>query len=65
MMLRRIHPRYAEILSKRFGLEDAPLTLDQIARHMGITRERVRQLEAKALNKIRGGPLAQMLEEYV
>ncbi len=65
MMLRRIHPRYAEILSKRFGLEDAPLTLDQIARQMGITRERVRQLEAKALNKIRGGPLAQMLEEYV
>jgi len=40
------------------------MTLDQIARQMGITRERVRQLESKALQKIRQGPLAKMLEDF-
>ena len=63
-MLRRIQPRLADILRKRFGLQGAPMTLDQVARQMGITRERVRQLEAKALNKIRSGPLAKMLEDF-
>lgn len=63
-MLRRIHPRLTDIINKRFGLKGSPMTLEQIARQMGITRERVRQLESRALRKIRSGPLAKMLSDF-
>ena len=36
----------------RFGLEGEPLTLEQIGRRLGVTRERVRQLEAQALRTL-------------
>lgn len=62
--LRRIHPRLADIINKRFGLKGPPMTLEQVARQMGITRERVRQLEARALRKIRSGPLARVLSDF-
>ncbi len=43
-----------EILSLRFGLEDRePQTLDTIGRRFGVTRERIRQIEAKSLEKLR------------
>jgi len=43
-----------EILSLRFGLEDRePQTLDTIGRKFGVTRERIRQIEAKSLEKLR------------
>ena len=43
-----------EILADRFGLSgEAPQTLEAIGRRMGITRERVRQIEASALQKLR------------
>lgn len=42
------------ILTLRFGLEDAePQTLDTIGKHFGVTRERIRQIESKALEKLR------------
>jgi len=44
-----------KILTLRFGLEDGePQTLDTIVRDFGVTRERIRQIEAKALEKLRG-----------
>ncbi|MEV5411160.1 sigma-70 family RNA polymerase sigma factor [Thermopolyspora sp. NPDC052614] len=44
----------ADILRRRFGLDgDEPQTLEQIGNHYGVTRERIRQLEAKALEQIR------------
>jgi len=44
-----------KILTLRFGLEDGePQTLDTIGRDFGVTRERIRQIEAKALEKLRG-----------
>lgn len=48
-------PREKEILSLRFGLGDdaQPHTLDEVGRMVGVTRERVRQLEARALKKLR------------
>ncbi|MSO86652.1 MAG: sigma-70 family RNA polymerase sigma factor [Acidimicrobiia bacterium] len=49
-----LNPREREILSLRFGLEGGhPLTLDEVGRRYNVTRERIRQIEAKALTKLR------------
>ena len=47
-------PREQKILIMRFGLDDGILrTLEETAKEFGVTRERIRQIEAKALEKIR------------
>ncbi len=45
-LLGRLDPRQATILRERFGLEDEPKSLAEIGRELGLSRERVRQLEA-------------------
>jgi RNA polymerase primary sigma factor len=46
--------REQEVLTLRFGLDGSDhRTLEQVSRHFGLTRERVRQIEAKALTKLR------------
>ena len=53
-LLDYLNPREREILSLRFGLEgDQPLTLDEVGQRFNVTRERIRQIEAKALTKLR------------
>jgi RNA polymerase sigma factor (sigma-70 family) len=53
-LLQFLNEREREILSLRFGLEgDQPLTLDEVGRQFNVTRERIRQIEAKALTKLR------------
>jgi RNA polymerase primary sigma factor len=53
MLLNKIDQREAEILRLRFGLEDGqPLTLKEIGEKVGLTRERVRQIENEALRKL-------------
>lgn len=53
-MLQSLPPREARILRARFGLDGASETsLDEIGRSMGVTRERIRQLQQSALNKLR------------
>ena len=52
-ILELIDPREAEVLRRRYGLgEDDPATLEAIAKAMGISRERVRQVENEALRKL-------------
>jgi len=52
--LGQLNPRMRRVLSLRFGLDgDAPKTLEEVGVGLGITRERVRQLEARALRELR------------
>jgi RNA polymerase primary sigma factor len=53
-VLRSLAPREREVIELRFGLKDGqPRTLDEVAQSYGITRERIRQIEARSLSKLR------------
>jgi RNA polymerase primary sigma factor len=53
-VLRSLTPREREVIELRFGLKDGtPRTLDEVAQSYGITRERIRQIEARSLSKLR------------
>ncbi|WP_230884496.1 RNA polymerase sigma factor [Planomonospora sp. ID82291] len=53
-VLGNLSPREARIMALRFGLVDGkPHTLDEIGKHLGLTRERIRQLEKESLSKLR------------
>jgi RNA polymerase primary sigma factor len=54
MMAKRLRPRECEVLRMRFGLDGSQgQTLEQVAKVLGVTRERVRQIEARALRRLR------------
>jgi RNA polymerase primary sigma factor len=58
-------PREATIMAMRFGLYDGnPHTLDEIGRALGLTRERIRQLEKQSLSKLRHPSRAQPLLDF-
>ncbi len=58
--------RARDVIVLRFGLDGKdPLTLEQAGEVLGITRERVRQIESKALRRLQGAPEAQRLREAV
>jgi RNA polymerase primary sigma factor len=62
--LLRLNPRMRRVLSLRFGLDgEPPQTLEEVGAGLGITRERVRQLEARALRELRA--VAPDLELYL
>lgn len=53
-VLDNLSPRESKIMALRFGLVDGkPHTLDEIGKHLGLTRERIRQLEKESLSKLR------------
>ena len=63
-VLSTLSQREAQIIRMRFGLEDNKLhTLDEIGKHYGISRERIRQVEAKAMTKLRHPSRRKMLME--
>jgi RNA polymerase primary sigma factor len=62
--LLRLTPRMRYVVKRRFGLDgEAPQTLEQVGVDLGITRERVRQLEARALRELRS--VAPALQLYI
>ncbi len=65
-LLNTLPPREVRILQLRYGLLDGkPYTLEEVGRKMGITRERVRQIEAQALARLRKPEIQQQLREYL
>jgi RNA polymerase primary sigma factor len=64
-VLRSLSPREREVIEYRFGLNDGqPKTLDEVARLYGITRERIRQIEARGLLKLRQPGRSRRLEQF-
>jgi RNA polymerase primary sigma factor len=65
ILLRVLTPREGKIIGDRFGLNDGhPRTLEEVGRNFSLTRERIRQIEAKALNKLRSKKVLQALKDY-
>jgi RNA polymerase primary sigma factor len=61
-----LNDREARVLSLRFGLEDGrQRTLEEVGRDFGVTRERIRQIEAKALRKLRHPSRSKKLREFL
>lgn len=59
-------PREAKVLKLRFGLEDGKArTLEEVGRQFEVTRERIRQIEAKALRKLRHPSRSKRLKDYM
>ena len=57
--------RERSILRMRFGLDDGRTkTLEEVGKSFGVTRERIRQIEAKALRKLRHPSRAKKFEDY-
>lgn len=64
--LDRLPPREAQILRLRYGLADGRVyTLEEVGQTIGVTRERVRQLEAQALNRLRQSSAHVILRDYL
>jgi RNA polymerase primary sigma factor len=65
-VLATLTPREARILRLRFGLDDNhPYTLEEVGRKFGLTRERIRQIEGKALRRLRHPRRARQLRDYL
>jgi RNA polymerase primary sigma factor len=65
-VLSTLPPREQEILKMRFGLDDGySLTLEEVGLYFNITRERIRQIEAKALRRLRHPGRSRKLKEYL
>ena len=59
-------PREEKVLKLRFGLEDGKTrTLEEVGREFQVTRERIRQIEAKALRKLRHPSRSKKLRDYM
>lgn len=65
-VLNGLPPREVRILQLRYGLLDGQAyTLEEVGRKMGVTRERVRQIEAQALSRLRHPAIRRKLREYL
>jgi RNA polymerase primary sigma factor len=65
-VLGALSEREAGVVSMRFGLTDGqPKTLDQIGKVYGVTRERIRQIESRAMSKLRHPSRSQVLRDYL
>ena len=65
-VLKTLTPREAKVLSLRFGLKDGnPKTLEEVGKEFNVTRERIRQIEAKALRNLRHPSRSKKLKDFL
>ena len=65
-VLKTLTPREETVLRMRFGLEDGqPKTLEEVGKEFNVTRERIRQIEAKALRKLRHPSRSKKLKDFL
>ncbi|MBR6118940.1 MAG: RNA polymerase sigma factor RpoD [Oscillospiraceae bacterium] len=65
-VMQTLSPREAKVLRLRFGLEDGRAhTLEEVGKEFDVTRERVRQIEAKALRKLRHPSRSKLLKDFL
>ena len=65
-VLSTLTEREQKVLRLRFGLDDGrPRTLEEVGRQFNVTRERIRQIEAKALRKLRHPSISKILKDYL
>jgi RNA polymerase primary sigma factor len=65
-VLESLNPRERRVLELRFGLKDGhSRTLEEVGKEFGVTRERIRQIEAKALRKLRHPTRSKKLRDYL
>lgn len=65
-VLDTLTPREAKVLRLRFGLDDGnPRTLEEVGKEFNVTRERIRQIEAKALRKLRHPSRSKKLKDFL
>ena len=65
-VLSSLTDREAKVLRMRFGLDGKnPMTLEEVGREFGVTRERIRQIEAKALRKLKHPSRRKKLQDYL
>lgn len=65
-VLSTLTPREQEVLRMRYGIDDARAkTLEEVGKEFNVTRERIRQIEAKALRKLRHPNRTKKLKDYI
>ena len=65
-VLATLTPRENEVIRRRYGLDDGkPKTLEEVGKEFNVTRERIRQIEAKALRKLRHPGRAKKLKDFL
>lgn len=64
-VLDSLSDREAKVLKMRFGLGYKPMTLEEVGKKFGVTRERIRQIEAKALRKLKHPSKRKQLQDYL
>ena len=64
-VIETLTPREQKVIRLRYGLDDgSPKTLEQVGQEFNVTRERIRQIEAKALRKLRTPSRSKKLKDF-
>ena len=63
-VLSTLTPKEERVLRLRYGFDGRPRTLEEVGAEFNVTRERIRQIEGKALRKLRHPTKAEILEAY-
>ena len=65
-LLEDLKERERQVIVRRFGLDDGhPRTLEEVGREFNVTRERIRQIEAKALRKLRNPVRSKRIKDFL